>query len=67
MLEWKGLEGIGSIVCANFFVKVNKCVGVTAVPLLLQENTGRHETRERYLYPVYLGGNVSGLQGDNSS
>lgn len=67
MLEWKGLEEIGSIVCANFFVKVNKCVGITAVPLLLQENIGRYETRERYLYPVYLGGNVSGLQGDNSS
>lgn len=60
------MEGIrrDSIVCANFVLKLNKCVGITAVQLLLQEKIG---TRQVHLYPVYLGGNAFEAQGDNSN
>lgn len=43
-----------SIVDASFVVKVNKCVGIIAVHLLLQEKVGKYELREAYLYSVHL-------------
>jgi len=44
-----------------------KCIGITAVQLLLQEKVARCKRREVQLYPVYLGVSAFELQGNNSS
>lgn len=44
---------MSSIVDANFVIKVNKCVNITAVQMLLQGKVGRCGLREAYLYPMH--------------